>query len=114
MTQEERAYKKIRDGWGIVSDGESDLLRIWFKKQNLPERFRDYFSLNSLAGGEFALDFCREPITDNWSMDNGIEYLLVHNLSNGFISSTSDAYQIAIDLLTTKGVKVIENKEVTE
>ena len=111
MTKEERAYNKIRKGWGMVSDGESDLLDIWFKKQNLPERFRDCFALNSLAGGEFALDFCREPITDNWCMDNKIEYLLVHNLSNRFISSASDAYPIAIDLLATKGVKVIETEE---
>ena len=86
MTKEEQAYNKITKGWGLVLAGEEALLDIWFNKQKLPERFRDYFALNSLAGGEFALDLQRTPITDNWTMSDTIEDILYRCLSNFILS----------------------------
>lgn len=103
MTKEEQAFRNIQKGWGLISDGESELLNIWFKRQNLPERFRDYFALNSLAGGEFALDLARTPITDNWSITDKIETILEMNLSNSILSTTDEAYELAIEIMKFKG-----------
>lgn len=108
MAKIEHAYKLINDGWEKILSGERLLLDIWLTKQNVPTQYKAYFSVKSEGlGGEFALEFCGDPLTDNWSMSDEIEYLLIHNMSNGFISRTSDAYQKAVDLLNDKGVKVI-------